>query len=112
MVRFNSMAMPRTPFQTGRTIPFPHIQGDLKSIVLHDMSIEHVKSSFPLALGVPLIIHTTLLNSVVFFGLMFWLTGFFYSVRSIRARDERRVCVASMILRIHTHTHITPCPHT
>ena len=25
--------------------------GDLKSIVLHDMSIEHVKSSFPLALG-------------------------------------------------------------
>jgi hypothetical protein len=26
-------------------------QGDLKSVVLHDMEIKHVKSSFPMALG-------------------------------------------------------------
>ena len=44
--------------------------GDLKSIVLHDMSIEHVKSSFPLALG-----DSALFFSNAVFGFIFWVVA-------------------------------------
>ena len=40
--------------------------GDLKSIVLHDMTATHIKSTFPLSLGAKIVCRATPLPSLCF----------------------------------------------